>query len=57
MSISVKFVFGWAFVMIAFSIIPYVTSIVSEPSPLLMVVMLGGIGLIAAFIGKQFDDK
>ncbi len=57
MSTSLKFVFGWAFVMIAFSIIPYVTSIVSEPSPLLMVVTLGGIGLVAAFIGKQFDDK
>ena len=56
MSFQNKSVIGWAFVMVAFSVIPYSTTVVTQPSGLFMVGLLIGIGLVSAVVGNLFKD-
>jgi len=54
MTDQAKSVIGWAFIMIAFSIIPYATTIIVQPTMIHMVVLMTGIGAVAAFVGNLF---
>ena len=56
MTFQTKSVIGWAFVMVAFNIIPYATTTIAEPSSFQMVGMMICIGLVAGVIGNLFKD-
>ena len=51
-----KSVIGWAFVMVAFNVIPYATVYIAEPSGFHMVGILVVIGFVAGLVGRMFND-
>ncbi len=53
---SPKQLIGWAFCMVIFPVIPFSTVVITQPTFVHMLVLLAIIGVIAAFIGRQFAD-
>jgi uncharacterized MnhB-related membrane protein len=53
---SPKQLIGWAFCMVIFPLIPFSTTIITQPNLIHMVVLLAVIGVISAFVGRQFAD-
>ncbi len=42
--------------MVIFPLIPFSTTIITQPNLIHMVVLLAVIGVISAFVGRQFAD-
>ena len=51
---NLRAVIAWSFVMVAFSAIPYATTIIIEPGAIHMVILMLVIGAVAGFVGNLF---
>ncbi|MGB0650789.1 MAG: hypothetical protein ACPG3U_06040 [Rhodothermales bacterium] len=53
---SPKQLIGWAFCIVIFPVIPFSTTIITQPNFLHIIVLLAVIGVISAVVGRQFTD-